>query len=173
MVKLADGRVLAVGGLVASDNPTALASAEIYDPRTNAWREAGVLSQPRYAHSLVLLADGQVLALGGARSLRLPGGLSGGQPVDGRRVRAPSGGLRPGGGPLVYSGRAGAAAGIRRNGVAARRAPVGDRRRGGVRHGEGVGRDLAAYRWRRCSLNLEDEIRLLLICFQLLRLMNF
>ena len=80
MVKLADGRVLAVGGLVASENPTALASAEIYDPRTNAWRDAGVLSQPRYAHSLILLADGQVLALGGARSYDYPAGHPGGSP---------------------------------------------------------------------------------------------
>jgi hypothetical protein len=80
MVKLADGRALTVGGLVVSENPLALASAEIYDPRTNTWTEAGGLAQPRYAHSLVLLADGQVLALGGARSYDYPAGHPGGSP---------------------------------------------------------------------------------------------
>lgn len=80
MVKLADGRVLAVGGLVGSENPAALASAEIYDPSTNTWIEAGALSQPRYAHSLVLLADGQVMALGGARAYNFTAGSPWGSP---------------------------------------------------------------------------------------------
>jgi N-acetylneuraminic acid mutarotase len=80
MIKLADGRVLAAGGLAPSPNPVALATAEIYDPRTNTWTEAGMLAQPRYAYSLVMLSDGQVLALGGAHSYDYPVGYPGGNP---------------------------------------------------------------------------------------------
>jgi N-acetylneuraminic acid mutarotase len=67
MVKLLDGRALVAGGLSISGAPIPSASTEIYDPATNAWTAAASLSQPRYAHSLELLPDGQVLAVGGAR----------------------------------------------------------------------------------------------------------
>ena len=45
-----------------------LSSAEIYNPASNSWSEAAGLAQPRYGHALQLLADGQVIVLGGARA---------------------------------------------------------------------------------------------------------
>jgi len=74
MIKLLDGRVMAAGGISISDNPIALSSVEIYDPVTNNWTEAASLAQPRYAHNLATLADGQVLALGGAHEYDFTGG---------------------------------------------------------------------------------------------------
>src|SRR3954464_5104349 len=46
LVTLADGRVLAVGGIDGSSYVTA--SAEIFDPVTGAWAEAASMSTPRY-----------------------------------------------------------------------------------------------------------------------------
>jgi N-acetylneuraminic acid mutarotase len=74
MIKLLDGRVLAASGISISGSPIALSSVEIYDPATNNWTEAASLAQPRYAHNLAMLADGQVLALGGAHEYDYPGG---------------------------------------------------------------------------------------------------
>lgn len=64
---LADGRVLVAGGLgqAPDDKLVALASAAIYDPRTNAWTEAASLHQARAEPTLTRLQDGCVLALGG------------------------------------------------------------------------------------------------------------
>jgi N-acetylneuraminic acid mutarotase len=72
MVKLSDGRVLVAGGLNISDDPIAFAGAEIYDPATYTWTAAASLSQPRYAYNLVLLPQGQVLAVGGANNYDNP-----------------------------------------------------------------------------------------------------
>jgi N-acetylneuraminic acid mutarotase len=72
MIKLFDGRVLVAGGLDISDYPIASTSTEIYDPATNTWTAAASLSQPRYAHIVALLPDGQVLAVGGAREYDYP-----------------------------------------------------------------------------------------------------
>ena len=80
MVKLSDGRVLAAGGLGLPGDPAALASAEVFDPATNAWIPAAPLTEPRYAHSLLLLPDGQVLAVGGARDYDYPAGHTAGSP---------------------------------------------------------------------------------------------
>jgi hypothetical protein len=68
-VRLSDGRVLVAGGITPEDRvvPTMMDSTEIYDPASNAWTAAADLSQARYSHVLVLLPDGQVLAVGGAR----------------------------------------------------------------------------------------------------------
>jgi hypothetical protein len=67
-VALSDGRVLVVGGLGTNGQGgfTPLASAEIYDPATAQWSSAGTLTNARYSHTLTLLADGRVLALGGS-----------------------------------------------------------------------------------------------------------
>jgi N-acetylneuraminic acid mutarotase len=67
---LTDGRVLVTGGITQEDQsvPKISASAEIYDPAANAWTATSDLSQERYQHVLVLLADDQVLAVGGARN---------------------------------------------------------------------------------------------------------
>jgi N-acetylneuraminic acid mutarotase len=72
-VKLPDGRVLVAGGYPASDSPQITAHSEIYDPAADTWTAAASLSQPRYAHLLALLPDGQVLAVGGAREYDYPG----------------------------------------------------------------------------------------------------
>ncbi len=61
---LPDGTVLVVGGHDWTGWP--LASAEIYDPATNAWHDAASLSVPRRDHTATLLADGEVLVTGGA-----------------------------------------------------------------------------------------------------------
>lgn len=68
-VQLHDGRVLVAGGMALEDMPTNTftASVEIYDPASNTWSATSPLSQPRYAFSLELLPNGQVLAVGGAR----------------------------------------------------------------------------------------------------------
>lgn len=66
-VLLDDGGVLVAGGLAteADGSLVALASAALYDPRTDSWSEAPPLCHPRAEPSLTLLADGSVLALGG------------------------------------------------------------------------------------------------------------
>jgi N-acetylneuraminic acid mutarotase len=67
-VRLPDGRVLVAGGLTYENPvPKTWASTEIYDPALNTWTAVADLAQARYTHALVLLPDGQVLAVGGAR----------------------------------------------------------------------------------------------------------
>lgn len=70
-VRLDDGRVLAAGGVGLSApgdrSMTITARAEIFDPATAAWVAAASLRQPRAAFRLEVLADGQVLAVGGLR----------------------------------------------------------------------------------------------------------
>lgn len=68
-VRLPDGRVLVAGGMTLADMPTNTftASAEIYDPATNAWSLVGGMSTPRYSHFLVTDPTGQVVVFGGAR----------------------------------------------------------------------------------------------------------
>ncbi len=65
---LADGRVLVTGGRTGSTPATGvvLATAEIYDPATNAWTEtAGPMNEARRSHAATLLHDGRVLVTGG------------------------------------------------------------------------------------------------------------
>ncbi|AJF70242.1 hypothetical protein SVTN_37460 [Streptomyces vietnamensis] len=65
---LADGRVLAVGGIGhAPDGPAeGLATAEVHDPATGRWTPTGALRQARFSHSATRLPDGRVLVAGGA-----------------------------------------------------------------------------------------------------------
>lgn len=66
-VRLPDGRVLVVGGHNGQRRSlTLLASAEIYDPATGAFRRAGAMRIARHKHDAVLLPSGQVLITGGA-----------------------------------------------------------------------------------------------------------
>ncbi len=60
---LADGRVLIAGGFGSKDDP--LASAVLFDPRSNAFSPTGSLATPRGFHTSTLLADGRVLVTGG------------------------------------------------------------------------------------------------------------
>jgi Kelch motif protein len=68
---LADGRVLVAGGRAISFDPSSnlseetLDSAFIFDPRTEAWKHAAPLHDPRNDHVAVLLHDGRVLIAGG------------------------------------------------------------------------------------------------------------
>ena len=67
-VQLPDGRVLVAGGLTYEDPvPKTWGTTEIYDPASNTWVAGADLAQARYTHALLLLPDGQVLAVGGAR----------------------------------------------------------------------------------------------------------
>jgi hypothetical protein len=81
---LPSGNVLVAGGLdaylpyVASST---LASAEVYDPTTNAWSKAAPMIGSRARQTATLLADGRVLVVGGL-NLALQGGLYPGQPTD-------------------------------------------------------------------------------------------
>jgi hypothetical protein len=68
--RLADGRVLILGGIGALDDP--LASAEIWDPTTGTVRQTGSMAAPRVAPIATLLGDGRVLVAGGAERVRDP-----------------------------------------------------------------------------------------------------
>lgn len=64
---LADGRVLVVGGHRGRrQNMEVYASAELYDPRTGRFTNAGTLATARHKHDAIRLADGRVLVIGGA-----------------------------------------------------------------------------------------------------------
>lgn len=68
LVKLGDGRVLAAGGssINAQGGVTALASAELFDPRSGGWTPAGPMLAARAAFVSARLPDGRVLVAGGA-----------------------------------------------------------------------------------------------------------
>jgi hypothetical protein len=61
--RLADGRVLAVGGY-APVTPV----CEVYDPSTGTWAVTGNNLTPRFSHAAALLDDGRVLVAGGYRT---------------------------------------------------------------------------------------------------------
>lgn len=68
--RLPDGRVLVVGGVVASEGGGLLSypsteTAEVYDPATGTWSPTGSMSVARNEHTATLLADGTVLVAGG------------------------------------------------------------------------------------------------------------
>ncbi len=74
---LATGEVLVVGGGQGSEIsiPTGdgvLASAILYDPKTNAWRATGAMKGPRAGHQAVALVDGRVLVAGGGDRVGYP-----------------------------------------------------------------------------------------------------
>ncbi|WP_165371636.1 kelch repeat-containing protein [Pseudolysobacter antarcticus] len=64
---LPSGKVLvAGGGYIGPNGFVNLASAELYDPATNAWSVTGTLTTGRYSHTATLLPSGKVLVVGGA-----------------------------------------------------------------------------------------------------------
>lgn len=65
---LSDGRVLVVGGETTNSSTGRVSdvrTAEIYDPATNRWQQAGELATARSDHSAAVLRDGRVLVAGG------------------------------------------------------------------------------------------------------------
>jgi len=60
---LSDGRVLIAGGLDARD--ASMASAEIYDPKTDTFSPTGSMRAARFGQTATLLSDGRVLIAGG------------------------------------------------------------------------------------------------------------
>jgi N-acetylneuraminic acid mutarotase len=71
-VLLGDGRVLVVGGDQESDNEVDLNSAEIYNPATGKFTEAGSMETPRTQFSATLLGNGSVLVAGGSNMGGVP-----------------------------------------------------------------------------------------------------
>lgn len=77
---LGDGRVLLTGGLRGPASieggevifEPALASAELFDPRTGTWSVAASMLQARSDHSATLLRDGRVLVAGGVAPESVP-----------------------------------------------------------------------------------------------------
>ncbi len=69
---LADGKVLVSGGWNVVAGTNILRNCDLYDPATNSWSTAGLMTQPRRFHTATLLYDGRVLAVGGdsANSLK-------------------------------------------------------------------------------------------------------
>ena len=66
MVLLPNGNVLAAGGQSQPPNgDSPLASAEIYNPTAGTWTTTGPLTTPRASFEMVLLSNGNVLAVGG------------------------------------------------------------------------------------------------------------
>ena len=67
---LADGSVLVTGGnghVGSALGPLGpLASAEIYDPTSETWSEAGEMTRRRVNHTMTVLSDGRVLVVGGS-----------------------------------------------------------------------------------------------------------
>lgn len=64
---LLGGEVLAAGGRnVTPDEPVELlASAEVYDPHSERWRDTGSMQDARWSHTATLLPDGRVVVAGG------------------------------------------------------------------------------------------------------------
>ncbi len=65
LATLPDGRVLVAGGYNFSVPTRYVLSTESYDPGTETWSSAGVLAEPRFRHSMTVLASGSVLVVGG------------------------------------------------------------------------------------------------------------
>lgn len=65
LIRLKDGRVLAVGGRERSTRGGATGVCELFDPKTGRWSPTGSLRVARESQPLALLPDGRVLAAGG------------------------------------------------------------------------------------------------------------
>lgn len=75
-VLLTDGRVLVTGGVSMDTGGSldasvlfggSLATTEIYDPATKAWKAGPTMSVGRVGHAIAMLTDGRVFVVGGTR----------------------------------------------------------------------------------------------------------
>lgn len=64
--QLADGKVVVVGGTPTEASNVAMASAEVYDPTTDAWKLLEGFTPPSYLATATALSNGKVIILGGA-----------------------------------------------------------------------------------------------------------
>src|SRR5205823_11905096 len=64
-----DGKVLLAGGIDTGSGGTMLASAELYDPATQAFTKTGDMKHGHAFHAAGLLPDGKVIVAGFAGSL--------------------------------------------------------------------------------------------------------
>ncbi|MCE7980699.1 MAG: tandem-95 repeat protein [Caldilinea sp. CFX5] len=62
---LNNGQVLVTGGYAAPHIQATVNSAELYNPETNTWTTLPAMSNPRAAHTALLLNNGRVLVTGG------------------------------------------------------------------------------------------------------------
>jgi len=65
---LPNGKVLVAGGTPPAQYPTAVTTAELYDPATRTFSMTGSLAAARYSAQVVLLPNGKVLFAGGQNS---------------------------------------------------------------------------------------------------------
>ena len=105
--RLADGRVLVVGGLTCCVSTPGIISAfsidtaEIYDPDTDQFTPTGSLASARAFHTATLLPDGRVLIAGG-----LPFGIDVNPPPANAEIYDPStGAFSPAGNLRVARGK--------------------------------------------------------------------
>lgn len=63
MVRLASGKILAVGG--RGRGSSVVASSEVFNPVTQTWQEQGSMKEGRVSFSLVPLSDKKWMAAGG------------------------------------------------------------------------------------------------------------
>jgi N-acetylneuraminic acid mutarotase len=68
-VRLADDRVLVVGGACGSGRPGIVARSEIFDPRTNTWQATTPMTQARFGFTTTRLSDGRILVVGGGEGV--------------------------------------------------------------------------------------------------------
>jgi hypothetical protein len=91
-VRLADGRVLIVGGTDAFGRT--IATAEVYDPKTGTFSSTGSMASDRYWPVATLLSDGRVFVAGGQGNATGPrdaqGDFPGNAPVASAELWDPS-----------------------------------------------------------------------------------
>ena len=70
-LKLSDGRVLVSGGGTNLNISSGILSMEIFDPAQNNWTQVADMSAGRFDHSMLEMANGQVLIVGGTYYARV------------------------------------------------------------------------------------------------------